>query len=135
MALGEWGRPTEEGEAGVAPVQEHPVVVPVHRQMFRKLGRELERDEQLERSANPVRPPPRAPHPKAGPAAQRRCLVGAIHGYVVMCPDFSDGRALCLGVGCMGRVMWDGACSRTLLRRENGVLALAEACSRRRKAA
>ena len=101
--------------------------------MFRKLGRELEQDEQLERSVNPARPPPRVPHPKAGPAAQRRRLVGAIHGYVVMCPGCSDGRAL--GVVCMGRVMCDGACSRTLLRRGNGVLTLGEACSRRRRAA
>ena len=52
-----------------------------------------------------------------------------------MFPDFLDGRALCLGVVCMGRVIWDGACSQTLLQCGDGVLALAEACSRRRKAA
>ena len=118
LFIGEWGRRTEEGEGGVVPVHERPVVVPVRQQMLHKLGRELERDEQL------VDVPSKAPllhvlvpvhhiHKRA----QRRRLVGAIQGYVVMCPDFSNGRALCLGVVCMGRVMWDGACERTLLRR------------------
>ena len=47
LFIGEWGRPTEEGEAGVVPVHACPVVVPVRQQMLHKLGRELERDEQL----------------------------------------------------------------------------------------
>ena len=46
LFIGDWGRPIEEGEAGVAPVHEYPAVVPVRQQMLRKLWRELERDEQ-----------------------------------------------------------------------------------------